>query len=427
MLKLIILIATALSLNAQEYEYSRVLNIPDLSFTDRVYSGLDILAQMDYRPLKGRSIAVLCNRASVDRNGRHILEILKDREDIEVKYIFLPEHGLFGSDDDRLRMVGDNSFDPVTGARIVDLWGRYIKPPRWVLDDVDLVLIDLQGTGVRYTTYITTISKIMESCSDFNTPILLLDRPNPIRGDRLDGPVVRTAYQSFESYHLVPIRHGLTIGEFALMVNEMGWVKDLARVQLVIIPLRNWKRDMWFDETGLPWIPPQPTLDSLETVLGFLGATLVRGTNLNIGFGTDKPYFRFGAPWLSGQHLRDKLIVQNLPGIKIASVRYKPDDGTGKKIIPRHGGTFCSGVDITITDREKFDPLRTATTLIILTSRLYPREFQWTGDGYIDKLFGTSLLRTFTAQEKPPEYLPPQWNHDVFRFNQFRERFLLYE
>ena len=382
---------------------------------------------MDYRPLKGRSIAVLCNQASVDRNGRHILEILNDIEDVDVKYIFLPEHGLFGTDDDRLRMIGDKSFDPVTGARIVDLWGRYIKPPRWVLDDVDIVLIDIQDTGVRYTTYITTISKIMESCSDFDVPILLLDRPNPIRGDRVDGPVVRTAYQSFESYHLVPIRHGLTVGEFALMVNEMGWVKDLARANLVIIPLRNWKRNMWFDNTELPWVPPQPNLDSLETVVGYIGFSLARGTNLNIGFGTDKPYFRFGAPWLSGKHLKDKLIAQNLPGIKVSSVRYKPDDGTGKKILPRHGGTYCSGVDISITDRNKFDPLRTATSLIILTSRLYPREFQWTGDGYIDKLFGTSLLRTFTAQEKPPEYLPPQWNHDVFRFNQFRERFLLYE
>ncbi|MDP7072764.1 MAG: DUF1343 domain-containing protein, partial [Candidatus Marinimicrobia bacterium] len=367
------------------------------------------------------------NKASVDRNGRHILEILKDIEDIEIKYILLPEHGLFGSDDDKLRMVGDNSFDPVTGARIVDLWGRYIKPPRWVLDDVDVVLIDLQDTGVRYTTYITTISKVMESCSEFRTPILLLDRPNPIRGDRVDGPVVRTAYQSFESYHLVPIRHGLTIGEFAIMVNEMGWVKDLARVRLVVVPVRNWKRSMWFDETQLPWISPQPTLDSLETVLGFTGATLIRGTNLNIGYGTDKPYFRFGSPWIAGQHLKEMLEKQGLPGIEISTVRYKPDDGEGKKIIPRYGGEFCSGVDIAVTDRNAFDPLQTATTLIILASRLYPREFQWTGDGYIDKLFGTSLLRTFTAQDKPPGYLPPQWNHDVFRFNQFRERFLLYE
>ncbi|MDP6736723.1 MAG: DUF1343 domain-containing protein, partial [Nitrospinaceae bacterium] len=146
MRKLIVLIVASVCLQAQEFEYSKVLKIPDLSFTDRVYTGLDILAQMDYRPLKGRSIAVLCNKASVDRNGRHILEILKDIEDIEIKYILLPEHGLFGSDDDKLRMVGDNSFDPVTGARIVDLWGRYIKPPRWVLDDVDVVLIDLQDT-----------------------------------------------------------------------------------------------------------------------------------------------------------------------------------------------------------------------------------------------------------------------------------------
>ena len=271
MRKLIVSLAlTVMSLNAQEFEHTRVVKVPDLSFTNRVYTGLDILAQMDYRPLKGRSIAVLCNQASVDRNGRHILEILNDIEDVDVKYIFLPEHGLFGTDDDRLRMIGDKSFDPVTGARIVDLWGRYIKPPRWVLDDVDIVLIDIQDTGVRYTTYITTISKIMESCSDFDVPILLLDRPNPIRGDRVDGPVVRTAYQSFESYHLVPIRHGLTVGEFALMVNEMGWVKDLARANLVIIPVVMFYLLRDFDlinEKLMALVPPRLQKNSKELLM----------------------------------------------------------------------------------------------------------------------------------------------------------------
>lgn len=414
-------------MQGQEFTHSRVVSIPDLRFVGRVFTGLDILEQMDYRPLRGKSVTVLCNQASVNRRGEHLLEVLKKQEDVEVKYILLPEHGLFGSDDDRLRMIGDKSFDPVTGARIVDLWGRYIKPPRWTMDDVDLVLVDIQDTGIRYTTYMTTISKIMESAGDFNTPVLLLDRPNPICGDIIDGPIVRTAYQSFEGYHIVPIRHGMTVGEYALMINEMGWMKDMKRVQLVVIPAANWKRDSWPDETGLPWVSPLPTIDSLETLLAYTGMNLLRGTNLNVGLGTDRPYLRVGAPWLSGSHLSDKLKDLNLPGVTFKPIRYKPGRGEGSKNIPRYGAEWCSGFDVQITDRNKFDPLATATSIIIISSRLYPREFQWTGDGYIDKLFGTSLLRTFTAQDKPVDFLPPQWTHDVGRFSEFRQKFLLYE
>lgn len=413
--------------SGQDFTHSRVAEIPDLEFVGRVFTGLDILEQMDYRPLRGKSITVLCNQASVNRRGEHLLEILKKLDDVDVKYILLPEHGLFGSDDDRLRMVGDKSFDPVTGARIVDLWGRYIKPPRWTMDEADLVLVDIQDTGIRYTTYMTTISKIMESASDFDTPVLVLDRPNPIRGDIIDGPIVRTDYQSFEGYHIVPIRHGLTVGEYALMINEMGWMKDMKRVQLVVIPSANWKRKDWLDETGLPWVSPLPAVDSLETLLAYTGMNLLRGTNLNVGFGTDRNYLRVGAPWLSGQHLKDKLDDLQLPGVTSKPIRYKPDRGVGNKIIPRYGGEWCSGFDIQIVDRNQFDPLATATSIIILSSRLYPLEFEWEGDGYIDRLFGTSLLRTFTAQDKPVDFLPPQWTRDVARFSEFRQKFLLYD
>jgi len=211
------------SLIGQNFKYSEIEPIPDLSFVKKVYTGLDVLEQMDFSHLKGKTISILCNQASVNRNGRHLLTLLREVEDVHVLAIFLPQYGLFASEDPKLKMMGDKSVDPIFGARIVDLFDRVMYPPEWSIRDADLILIDIQDTGVRYTTYMTTVSKVMEKASEYDTPILLLDRPNPLRGDVMDGPVVRTAYQSLEGYHLVPIRHGLTIGEYAIIVNEMGF------------------------------------------------------------------------------------------------------------------------------------------------------------------------------------------------------------
>ena len=196
-------------------------------------------------------------------------------------------------------MMGNKSIDPIFGARVVDLFKRVLYPPEWSIRDADLILIDMQDTGVRYTTFMATVSKLLESAAKFRKPVILLDRPNPLRGDVMDGPVVRTAYQSLEGYHLVPIRHGLTIGEYALMVNEMGWLKDLARADLTIIPLSNWQRTMWLDDTGITLPSMLPDVQDVESLLAYMGMYIFKGTNLNIGHGTDQPFFRIGAPWIS--------------------------------------------------------------------------------------------------------------------------------
>ncbi len=414
-------------ISAREYHFSQIEKIPNLSFLSYVFTGLDVLEQMDFAPLQGKTIAILCNQTSVDRNGRHVLDLIAKQPGIKVKTVFAPEFGLFGDADPNLKLSGKKSIEPLTGAYIVDLFGRYILPPDWSLSGVDLILIDIQDTGVRYSTFITTITKIIESASEWDIPLLVLDRPNPLRGDIVDGPIVRPAYQSFEGYHLVPIRHGLTIGEYVLMVNEMGWAKDLARVDLTIIPMANWRRRQWYDETKLPWVPPAPDIASDEILLAYTGMALLNGTNLNVGHGTDKPYLRVGAPWLVGQVLFEAISQYRLPGVAFKIIRYKPHLRANMKTVPLYYNEWCGGLELEITDRNKFNPLATATTIILLTRQLYPREFQWRGDGYVDKLFGHDLLRTFAAQGKPPDYLPPLWFHDVLRFNDFRQRFLLYE
>ncbi len=420
-----VLLSLAAVVCGQEFQYSKIYPVPDLSFYPGVLTGLDILQQMDFEPLQGKRIAVLCNQSAINRKGEHLLDFINSQWDITVKTIFTPEYGLFGRQNDDVRLSGKDDLDPVTGAKIINLFGRYVIPPKWSLTDVDLILIDITDPGIRYFTYMTTITKMMETASLLEIPVIVLDRPNPVRGDIMDGPVVRASFQSFVGYHLVPIRHGLTVGEYSLMINEMGWVKDLARVDLTVIPMVNWERKMWYDETGLPAVVLAPHLKSLDAIIMYIGTALVDGTNLSVGKGTDKPYFRIGAPWIAGLYLYNTIQQLELPGVKFSAVSFTPQKIQRIAEIPAYAGQTCNGLEFTITDRDLFDPLLTAASIIVVIEQLHPHQFNWNGD-YIDKLIGYDLLRTFVAQKKKPEYLPARWAHDIIRFAEFRQRFLLY-
>ena len=414
-------------LSSQTYNYSVVMPVPDLSFHSSIFYGLDILEQMDFKPLYDKSIGVFTNQTAVNRKGVHLLDLLKSHSKINVEVIFTPQFGLFVDQNERFKIEGKENFDPIHNARIVEVFGRNVKPPEWSVKDSDLILIDLQDTGVRYSTYLATITKILEVASEWRIPVIVLDRPNPLRGDRIDGPVVREKFQSFEGYHLIPIRHGMTIGELSVMANEMGWIKDMKRANLTIIPMANWKRSYWLDKSEHPWISPHPNIRDIRANLSYVGFGLLEGSNLNDGRGTDRPYMRAGAPWLSGFHLAEKLIKLDLPGVEFRVVEYIPRKKPADKAIPLHVNKVCNGVDILITDPNRFDPLATATSIMILANQLYPKEFKWDELNRIDMLFGHSQLRLFAAQGKPANYLPPLWLKDVLKFNEFRQKFLLYE
>ena len=413
-------------LNGQQYNHSIVMPLPDLSFHPAIFYGIDVLEQMDFRPLYGKTIGVFTNQTAVNRKGIHLLDLLKAHQKIDVEIIFVPQYGLFADQNERFKIQGDQNYDPIYKARIVEVFGRNVKPPEWAMRGLNMILVDIQDTGVRFSTYVATMTKILEVASEWNTPVMVLDRPNPLRGDRVDGPVVRPKFQSFEGYHLVPIRHGLTIGEMAIMANEMGWIKDLKRTNLTVIPMANWKRSYWLDKSDHPWISPQPKIKTLRTNLAYVGSGLLEGTNLNDGRGTSRPYMRVCAHWLSGFYLAEKLVKLQLPGVEFRVVEYVPRKKLEDKSVPLHVNKVCSGVDIIITDPNRYDPLATTTAIIILANQLYPREFKWDELNRIDMLFGHSQLRIFAEQGKPANYLPPLWLKDVLKFNEFRQQFLLY-
>ncbi len=409
------------------YKYSTIMDIPDLSFVGKVYSGLDILEQMDFRPLRNKSIAIITNQSAVNRNNQHLLDLLKRYPDIKVTFLLSMQYGIWNTDDKRSKMIGRDGLSPIHKAQIIDLFKTYLYPPSWVMDNIDLILVDYQDTGARYTTYTATLSKVFESASDFEVPILVLDRPNPIRGDLISGPIPRLEFQSFESYHLFPIRHGLTIGEMSLIINEMGWIKDLKRIKLIIVPMANWKREMWYLDTKLPIKNLTPYLKSPQSLLAYSGMDLFRGTNLNIGFGTGAPYMVIGAPWLSTTYLLTKLKEHNLPGVKFKEIEYRPKGSTYHKRAPKYDNLKCSGIELNIINENLFKPIETATTMLMLIHQLFPRQFQWEENGYIDLLFGSNELRILAAQKKDPDHLSALWSKDIFKFNEFRKSFLIYK
>ena len=400
--------------------------MPDLSFFDHIYTGLDILEQMDFKFLKNKNVGLFCNHTAVNRNNTHLLDLIGNYNTINIKAIFEPEFGIWGVDDKRAKLIGSERIDPVSGAKIFNLLKRSLYPPDWILKELDLIVIDIQDTGSRYSTFIASITKLFESASKHRIPVIILDRPNPIGGVKIEGPLPRTNFQSFEAYHLLPIRHGMTIGEILLMVNEMGWAKDLMRVELSIIPIVNWERNQYLDETGLPWKKPVPYINDINSLIMFSGMDLLRGTNLNVGFGTKSPYLIFGSPWLASSFFKEKLDMLNLPGVSFEEIEYRPKGSMYYNRVAKYNGRSCSGIKINVIDKNLVKPLETATSIITLIERLHPREFQWAAHGYIDKLFGSNQLRLFVAQKKPPSYLSPQYMHDEIEFSKFRNKFLLY-
>ena len=410
-----------------KFENSIILPIPDLSFFENTYTGLDIIEQMDFEPFENKKIAILTNHTAVNRNGKHLLDLIHKANNSNILFILTFENGLWGVDDKRSTLIGREGVEPLHEAPIIDLFDTYVYPPHWVMDEVDFLLVDFQDTGSRYATYIATMSKVFEAASNHKVPVILLDRPNPIRGDILEGPIPRTEYQSYESYHLLPIRHGLTYGEISIMINEMGWIDKSKKVDLTVVPMANWNRNQWFSETALVWKNPKPSIQNEETLLAYSGMDIFRGTNMNIGFGTDTPYLIVGAPWLSTTFLLDKLRSKLFKGVEFSEISYRPHGSSYHKRVPKYDGQSCSGIKIFIKNKDTFEPLKVATSILILINQLHPREFQWEANDYIDKLFGTNELRVIAAQKKPASHLAAIWSQDIFKFSEFRQKFLIYK
>lgn len=367
--------------------------------------------------IDGHRVGLITNHSGVDRTLTATADRLHAYPHSQLVALFGPEHGIRGAAQDGEK-VGTFR-DPQTGVAAHSLYGDTRQPDSQMLDGIDLMLFDIQDVGVRFYTYLYTMSMSMEACAKRDIPFAVLDRPNPIGGHIFGGNILDSNFASFVGRYPIPIRYGLTIGELAQLFNSAF---DIG-VELHVVEMQSWQRDQYWDDTGLPWVPPSPNMPTLDTAIVYPGTCFFEGTNISEGRGTTRPFEQFGAPFVDGHHLADQLNEMQLPGAIFRPVYFQPSAG-------KHAGSVCQGVQLHVTQRSVFDPLRTGFAALIAVRKQSERDFAWRipagGIHNFDRLAGSSDLRHTIDSGCDVDELLGAWQADLVEFETLRQRHVLY-
>jgi uncharacterized protein YbbC (DUF1343 family) len=314
--------------------------------------------------------------------------------------------------------------DPETGLAVYSLYGRTRKPLPEMMKKTDAMVIDMQDVGARYYTFIWTMALVMEACQEQNKAVVILDRPNPIGGEMMEGPLLQPEFASFVGLRNLPVRHGMTLAEIALYLKDAYY----PGLDLHIIGMEGWKRRMWFDDTGLPWVLPSPNMPTLETAVVYPGMCLLEATNLSEGRGTTRPFEIFGAPFIEADILVKRLKESRLPGVIFRPLHFLPT-------FQKHVGRLCGGAQIHVLDRKHFKPFKTAAAVLKSVRELYPKDFSWNQPPYeyeeellpIDILAGTDRLRKEIDGGTELDTMEAWWNKELSDFDrEIRKKYLIY-
>jgi len=375
-----------------------------------VLAGIDVLERDEFRALSGAKIALLTNHTGITRDGRSSIRVLNFAANVELVRLFSPEHSLSGKLD--IENIGDSQ-DASSGIPVVSLYGEVRRPTAAMLNDIDAIVFDIQDIGTRFYTYISTMGNAMIAAADHGVRFVVLDRPNPINGVDVAGPVLDDGLQSFVGFHTIAVRHGMTVGEIALMLKtELELDLDLQ-----VVEMRGWQRAQFFDDTGLTWINPSPNMRSLTEALLYPGIGLLETTNLSVGRGTATPFEVFGAPWLDGEPFARELNALSLPGVTFDAIQFTPDAS-------KFSGEKCGGIRITISDRKAFEPLTTGFA-IARQLRLDYRA-AWKTDRYLRLLGNAAALDALLSGQTVAE-IKDTYQAGLDNFIARRAAFLLYE
>lgn len=374
----------------------------------KVLTGIDVLERDNFKPLAGLRLGLVTNHTGQNREGRQTIDVLNKAPGVKLVALFSPEHGIRGLADDKI----SDSKDEATGLPIYSLYGETRRPKAEQLKDLDALVYDIQDVGVRFYTYISTLGYVLEEAAKAKLPVFVLDRPNPIGGVDVEGPIADSDKLSFTSYHTIPTRHGLTVGELAQLFNRQRNIGADVRV----IEMEGWRRSMWFDETNLTWINPSPNMRSLTEATLYPGVGLLETTNVSVGRGTDTPFEVVGAPWIEGDKLADYLNRRGLPGVRFVPLRFKPKASVFKE-------EQCGGVNIIVTDRVAFQPLLTGIEMALALRSLYPND--WKVDSYLRLLVNADTLERIKRGESARDIVA-SWNAGLQEFRRARAEILLY-
>jgi uncharacterized protein YbbC (DUF1343 family)/CubicO group peptidase (beta-lactamase class C family) len=373
-----------------------------------VLNGIDVLERDGFKQLAGLRIGLVTNHTGRNRRGRPTIDVLREAQNVRLVALFAPEHGIRGLVDEKV----SDAKDEKTGLPIYSLYGETRRPKPEHLKEIDALVFDIQDIGARFYTYISTLGHVMEEAARARIPVFVLDRPNPIGGTEAQGPVADPDKLAFTSYHTIPVRHGMTIGELARLFNEERKIN----CDLRIVEMERWRRAMWFDGTGQTWINPSPNMRSLTQATLYPGVGLLETTNVSVGRGTDTPFEVVGAPWLDGQRLALALNERRLAGVRFVPVRFTPRASVFQ-------GEECGGINLFITDRAQFRPVQTGLEIAVALRRLYPAE--WQIEKYSRLLVNADTLERLKRGETA-DAIMLSWQPRLEEFRRARARVLIY-
>ena len=365
-------------------EYYKTITTPPVNKVT-VLTGLDVLLEKKIDLITGKAIALITNQTGIDRYGIPNYKRMLALDEIHLKVIFSPEHGLFGEADEEITYDKKIADLP----EVFSLYGTVRKPTPEMLQGVDLIIYDIQDIGARFYTYISTLGLVMEAAAELQIPVLVLDRPNPILSDIVEGPLLDLKYQSFVGKYPIPIRYGWTVGELAQKIVAEQWLA--ATPSLSVISMEGWYASLWYDETTLPWVKPSPNIPDVGTALIYPGMCLLEGTNVSEGRGTDHPFKWFGAPWIDGKILSQELNKLQLPGVVFVPKSFTPVSIPGVADKPKYENQLCNGIEIRVIARNEYQSLNVGVSVIKKLKEFYPENIVFK-ENRLNRLWGSDTL-----------------------------------
>jgi uncharacterized protein YbbC (DUF1343 family) len=384
--------------------------------------GLQRLLEVRLDLVRGAKVGLICNQASVDHNLRHAADLFHEHPNVNLTALFGPQHGIRGDVQDNMIETG-HSVDQVTGIPVHSLYSETREPTEGMLKDVDVLVFDMQDVGCRIYTFAYTMANCMRAAKAFNKRVLVCDRPNPINGKDVAGNVLEPDQASFVGQFAIPTRHGMTLGELALMFNDHFGIG----CELEVVMMKGWKREFWHDETDAPWVMPSPNIPTVESATVFPGTVHFEGTQISEGRGTTRPFELIGAPYIVPHEYAAELNGLSLPGVFFRSCVFRPT-------FQKHAGMSCGGVQIHVLNRNRFEPVTVGVAMVKVAYDMYAESFRWKEPPYeyvydrnpFDVIAGTTKSREAIQQGSTVEAIVDSWQDSLKQFMKVRERYLLY-
>jgi uncharacterized protein YbbC (DUF1343 family) len=371
-------------------------------------TGIDVLEAQKFAPLAGKRVGLITNQTGIDRNRRSTIDLLANAPGVKLVALFSPEHGIRGNFDARV----SSTTDEATGLPVYSLYGETERPTDAMLAGLDVLVFDIQDAGVRFYTYITTMGYAMEAAAAHHVAFYVLDRPDPLGGERIEGPMLDSDRANFVGYFPMPVRTAMTLGEMAQMFNA----ENKIGCDLHVIRMQNWRRQMWFSDTGLPWVNPSPNLRSPEEGILYPGLEILQAGGVSVGRGTTRPFELLGALWIRGEELAAYLNRRAIPGVRFEPEKFTPDSGLYK-------GELCEGVRVVLKDRDAIQSMRIGIEIASALGKLYPGKFD---AARMIELVGNAATVKQLMEGDDPTAIVASWDEGLETFRKVRAKYLLY-